>query len=36
MDAKYNWIIDNTYIRVGINSALFAIWFWAAYALLAA
>lgn len=36
MDAKYNWIIDNPYIRVGMNSLLFALWFWAAYALLAA
>jgi len=34
MDAKYNWIIDNPYIRVTLNSAGFAIWFWAAFALL--
>lgn len=34
MDAKYNWIIDNAYVRVAINSAVFAAWFWAAFALM--
>jgi len=34
MDAKYNWIIDNPYLRVAINSTLFALWFWTAFALL--
>ncbi len=26
MDAKYNWIIDNTGVRVALNVALFAVW----------
>lgn len=26
MDAKYNWIIDNTGIRMAINLAAFAAW----------
>jgi hypothetical protein len=34
MDSKYNWLIDNAYIRVAINSTLFALWFWGAFALL--
>lgn len=34
MDAKYNWLIDNPYLRVAINSALFVAWFLAGYALL--
>jgi hypothetical protein len=34
MDAKYNWIIDNPYLRVTINATLFAAWFWAGFALL--
>lgn len=34
MDAKYNWMIDNPYFRVAINSTLFALWFWGAFALL--
>jgi len=34
MDAKYNWIIDNPYIRVTLNSVAFAVWFWISYALL--
>ena len=30
MDARYNWIIDNVAIRVGINVAVFALWLGAA------
>ena len=26
MGAKYNWIIDNTAIRVGLNVVAFAAW----------
>lgn len=26
MDAKYNWIIDNTGIRMAINVAAFTLW----------
>ena len=26
MDAKYNWIIDNTGIRMALNVAVFAKW----------
>ncbi len=36
MDAKYNWIIDNPYIRVGLNIVGFAVWFAVGWALLAA
>ncbi len=34
MDAKYNWIIDNTGVRVALNIAGFAIWLLACAALL--
>lgn len=36
MDSKYNWIIDNTGIRIAINIALFVAWLAAAYGLLKA
>ncbi len=26
MDAKYNWIIDNSGIRMAINIAAFTLW----------
>ncbi len=26
MDAKYNWIIDNSGIRMAINIAAFTVW----------
>jgi hypothetical protein len=26
MDAKYNWVIDNTGIRMAINIAVFGLW----------
>lgn len=26
MDAKYNWIIDNPYIRIGLSTAAFVVW----------
>ena len=26
MDAKYNWIIDNTGIRMALNVAAFTVW----------
>lgn len=26
MDAKYNWLIDNTAIRVTLNTVAFALW----------
>jgi hypothetical protein len=34
MDAKYNWIIDNPYVRIALNVAVFAVWLGAAVALL--
>jgi hypothetical protein len=34
MDAKYNWIIDNTGIRLTLNIAGFVIWLLACAALL--
>jgi len=34
MDAKYNWIIDNPFIRIAMNVAGFAVWLVAAFALL--
>ncbi len=34
MDAKYNWVIDNPYLRGAINAIAFAAWFWLAFALL--
>jgi hypothetical protein len=34
MDAKYNWIIDNTGIRLALNVMGFAIWLLACAALL--
>jgi hypothetical protein len=34
MDAKYNWIIDNTGMRLALNVAGFAIWLLACAALL--
>ncbi len=36
MDAKYNWVIDNPVVRVAINVVVFAAWFAAGWALLAA
>lgn len=36
MDSKYNWIIDNPYVRIAINVAGFAVWLVAAIALLSA
>jgi hypothetical protein len=36
MDAKYNWIIDNPYIRIALNVAGFVVWLAAAVALLTA
>ena len=26
MDAKYNWIIDNTGIRMALHIAVFTVW----------
>jgi hypothetical protein len=34
MDAKYNWIIDNTGIRMALNIAVFAMWLGACAVLL--
>lgn len=34
MEAKYNWIIDSTPIRIALNAAAFAIWFGAAVGLM--
>ena len=34
MDAKYNWIIDNTGIRLALNVMGFALWLLACAALL--
>ena len=34
MEARYNWIIDSTPIRLVINAAAFAIWFGAAFSLM--
>jgi len=34
MDAKYNWIIDNTGIRMAINVAAFCMWLLACAVLL--
>ena len=34
MDAKYNWIIDNTGIRLALNVVGFVIWLLACAALL--
>jgi hypothetical protein len=34
MDAKYNWIIDNSGIRMAINVAAFGIWLFACAVLL--
>jgi len=34
MDAKYNWIIDHSGIRMAINIAAFAAWLFACVALL--
>lgn len=34
MDAKYNWIIDNTGIRMAINVAAFGMWLLACVVLL--
>jgi hypothetical protein len=36
MDAKYNWIIDNVFIRIALNVVGFAVWLGAAYVLLGA
>jgi hypothetical protein len=34
MEAKYNWIIDSTPIRIAINAAVFAIWAGVAFGLM--
>ena len=34
MDAKYNWLIDNTPVRVTLNTVAFALWMATAVALL--
>ena len=34
MDAKYNWIIDNTGIRMALNIVAFSVWLVACAALL--
>ena len=34
MDAKYNWIIDNSGIRMAINITVFAMWLGACAVLL--
>ena len=34
MDAKFNWLIDNAVIRVGLNTLAFAAWVAVAVALL--
>jgi hypothetical protein len=34
MDAKYNWIIDNAAVRIGINLAAFGVWLLAICAVL--
>ncbi len=26
MDAKYNWLIDNTGVRVALNAVAFVLW----------
>lgn len=26
MDAKYNWVIDNTGVRVALNTIAFVLW----------
>jgi len=26
MDSKYNWLIDNTSVRVTLNAVAFAVW----------
>ena len=35
MDARYNWIIDSTALRVAINVTAFVMWLGVAVALLA-
>ncbi len=34
MDARFNWIIDSTPIRIAMNSVAFAVWFAAAFGLM--
>jgi hypothetical protein len=34
MEAKYNWIIDSTPIRIAINAVAFAMWFGVALGLM--
>ena len=34
MDAKYNWLIDNTALRITINTVAFALWIATAVGLL--
>jgi len=34
MEAKYNWIIDSTPIRIAINLAAFTVWISAAFGLM--
>jgi hypothetical protein len=34
MEAKYNWIIDSTPIRIAINVIAFAAWFGAGFSLM--
>ncbi len=36
MDAKYNAIVDNTWVRIGMIAVAFTVWAAAAVALLAA
>lgn len=35
MDARYNWVMDSTPIRVAINVTVFVMWLGLAIALLA-
>lgn len=34
MDARYNWIIDSTPIRIAMSTAVFALWFAAVFGLM--
>ncbi len=31
MDIKYNWVIDNPYLRSAIDAVAVAAWFWLAF-----
>ena len=35
-DGKYNSLVDSTWFRIAVNSALFVAWIGAAYGVLAA